>query len=147
MGRFHKSIYKGMAAQLDRVNSQPLAGGHSGTGNRSPDEIPAPIRDMIAEQQDRIDQLEADLADARVKAGLWDAHKEAEQRVARHRDRLKGRTTITAREAAHRAGVSYSQAVRYCQSGHWKAFQPDGTSAWSVYADQELTRKTRKRRR
>ena len=55
---------------------------------------------------------------------------------------LDGRPVLTIAEAAKAAGVSYISAWRYVDSGHWSA-RSEG-SRWLVYADQPLSRKSRR---
>lgn len=57
-----------------------------------------------------------------------------------------GRPVKTVAEVAKLTGLSPSQVTRYCQSGHWRAWQ-DSSRTWHIDADQPFTRRTRRKRR
>lgn len=52
------------------------------------------------------------------------------------------RPVITPAEAAKQTGCHPATCYRYCEDGHWQAYQ-DGTGHWFIYADQPLKRKPR----
>lgn len=121
-----------MITQLDRVNSA-----------RSAEE------DLRAQLR----EAEAELAAARRKIGelelLLEAYGVVEATVDAPRGAQYGnRPTISARQAAERAGVSLATVTRYVESGHWEGIKPRrGLHGLLVYADQPLMSKGTQRRK
>lgn len=129
-------VTRAMAMQLDRVNSA-----------RKPHSLgEADLLDQLAERDAEIARLQKRLGEMELLLAAY----EVTTGVEPPRGPSYGqRPTITAVEAAQRAGVSLASVTRYVQSGHWEGIPPRrGHNRLLVYSDQPLTSKaTRKRKK
>lgn len=125
-------VTRAMSIQLDRVNTRKA---HSLGEADLLDEI-ACLQDELARKDRRIAELERLLA-------AYDVTEAA------HPGPSYGqRPTITAHEAAQRAGVSLATVTRYVASGFWEGIPPRrGHNRLLVYSDQPLTSKATRRRK
>lgn len=99
--------------------------------------------------RDRIAELEAELA--RVKLELQQVKDELaalknggnETQVSERHDYHLGRRVITVARACKLAGVSKATASRYIRDEEWEAVKYNERNWW-VYADQPLSKKSRR---
>lgn len=130
-----RQVAHAMALQLDRVNAARAA-------HAPPDQA----------SRDRIDALEAENARLCARIAELELLLEAYGAIDSTAEATRGpsygqRPTITAVEAAQRAGVSLATVTRYVQSSYWEGIPPRrGHNRLLVYSDQPLTSKSTKRR-
>lgn len=128
-------VGRAMAIQIDRVNSARKA--HSLRESDLLDDV-ARLEAELARKDQRIKELELLLAAYDVTGSTGET-----QRGPSYGQR----PTITAVEAAQRAGVSLATVTRYVQSGYWEGIPPRrGHNRLLVYSDQPLTSKATRRR-
>lgn len=127
-------LAKAMVTQLDRVNRKEHSLGEA---------------DLL----DEIDALQADNARLQKRIGelelLLAAYDVIDNAPETPGPAYGQRPTITANEAAQRAGVSLATVTRYVQGGWWEGIPPRrGHNRLLVYSDQPLMSKgTKKRKR
>ena len=129
-----QQIARAMAAQVDRVNSDPAR-------------LRAALdqaNEENARLRARLDRLrrECDALQSRIAALEDGGAVMPDQPIGQFYD---GRPYLTAQQAADRTRLSLATVNRYCHCGHWQAVQPDGYH-WIVFADQPLAAKTHPRR-
>ncbi len=123
-----------MALQVDRVNARRMALPESDMLEKMID-----LEDEVARLRKRIAELELLLEAYDVTTGTQDAQRGPS---------YDQRPTITAVEAAQRAGVSLATVTRYVKGGWWDGIPPRrGHNRLLVYSDQPLTSKATKKRR
>lgn len=129
------TVTRAMALQIDRVKGARQA--HS-LGE-------ADLLDQLAEADATIARLQARINELELLLAAYDVTVAAPD--AARGPSYGQRPTITAVEAAQRAGVSLATVTRYVQSGFWDGIPPRrGHNRLLVYSDQPLTSKATRRR-